>query len=203
MAAYSTKNAEASLAKIKKAFGKLSDAQVSGFRFLLSSPQIEGALITQVAYMLATVWHETAKTMQPIAEYGGEHYANSRYDPVLATTPARRQRARAMGNTQKGDGYKYRGRGYVQLTWKGNYARMGELLSVDLVNKPELAMQPDIALAIMIRGMRDGLFTGAKLSTFVNNERTNYTSARSVINGTDKAALIAGYAAKFAACLVP
>lgn len=195
------KEVEEVLARISKAFGPFRESQVSGTRFLLTSPIVQGALDSQLAYMLATTWHETAFTMQPIAEYGGPAYANARYDSVLGSTPARKARARQMGNTAKGDGYKYRGRGYVQLTWKINYIKFSELLGVDMVADPDLAMVPENAIRVMVYGMRDGLFTGAKLSTFVDGTKTNFTSARKVINGVDKATTIAQYATKFLKCI--
>jgi putative chitinase len=188
----------AMFAKLRRAFGPLTQEQASGIEFLVTNPAIDGALTSQLAYMLATTWHETAKTMQPISEYGGPSYANARYDPVLGSTAARRARAKAMGNRNKGDGYKYRGRGYVQLTWHINYAKFGKILGVDLVGNPDLALVPDNAVRIMVVGMRDGLFTGTKLSDYVNSAVTSYVGARRVINGADKASMIAKYAMLFA-----
>ena len=54
-----------------------------------------------------------------------------------------------MGNTSPGDGYKYIGRGYIQLTGKENYTKVGKLIGVDLVNNPELANDPEIAAKIV------------------------------------------------------
>ena len=50
-----------------------------------------------------------------------------------------------MGNTEDGDGYKYRGRGMIQLTGKANYEKYGKLLGIDLVKNPDLANDPAIA----------------------------------------------------------
>ena len=80
--------------------------------------------LKKIAYMLATAKHETGHTFEPITERGNRSYFN-KYDPVLANTPERRKRAIEMENTQQGDGFKYRGRGYVQLTWKKNYRKSG------------------------------------------------------------------------------
>ncbi len=63
--------------------------------------------------------------------------------------------------------------------------------------KPELACQPDIALYIAIHGFKTGAFTGKKLENYINTQSTDYVNARRVINGLDKADLIAGYAVKF------
>jgi hypothetical protein len=148
------------------------------------------------AYALATAYHETAHTMQPISEYGGPKYLTRMYDP-LGARPAL---AKANGNTTPGDGIKYAGRGYVQLTWKNNYKRAGDKLGVDLVTNPEKAIRPDIAARIMREGMVGGWFTGKALSHFLPGSLASleqYTAARRIINGKDKAGLIAGYAMQF------
>lgn len=54
------------------------------------------------------------------------------------------------GNNRPGDGYKYRGRGFIHLTGKANYARAGADLGLDLVNKPDLAARPDIAAKVAV-----------------------------------------------------
>ena len=54
-----------------------------------------------------------------------------------------------MGNNQKGDGYKYRGRGFIQITGKDAYEKIGKAIGVDLVNNPDLANSPDIAAKIV------------------------------------------------------
>ncbi|WP_429153956.1 hypothetical protein [Aeromonas media] len=159
------------------------------------------ANIYQLAYMLATARHETYHF--PSGEYFSEKpevgpisYFD-KYDPILADTPARRERARLNGNTVEGDGYKYRGRGCVHLTWKKNYQRAKDNIGIDFVSFPERAADFDYAVSIMIWGMRDGVFTGASLNDHINKSSVNYVSARKIINGSDAAALIASYAEKF------
>ena len=156
--------------------------------------------LKKIAYMLATAKHETGHTFEPITERGNRSYFN-KYDPVLANTPERRKRAIEMENTQQGDGFKYRGRGYVQLTWKKNYRKSGEYLKKDLVNNPELALDQKNATKIMIYGMETGMFTTKKISSYISEDSADYLNARRVINGMDKAASIAGYASKLEECL--
>ncbi|MEN9501550.1 MAG: hypothetical protein RI964_835 [Pseudomonadota bacterium] len=133
------------------------------------------------AYALATAYHETAATFESIEEHG-------------------KGRGRAYGKPENGK--VYYGRGFVQLTWLDNYATFARRLSIDLIKQPELALQADIAVQIMVLGMTKGLFTGVGLDDFSHTDGTlDYLHARKVINGMDKAALIAGYAEQFYAAL--
>lgn len=173
----------------------LDGDEVSGANAILDA--MDGLPKAWVAYALATAWHETAHTMQPIKEYGGPSYFTRMYD-IRGRRPSL---ARRMGNTTPGDGPKYCGRGYVQLTWKVNYAKAGDKLGVDMVNDPDLAMNPDIAAKVMRHGMREGWFTGKRFDSYLpaagKANRQQFVNARRIINGTDKAALIAGYALSF------
>ncbi|MSJ21939.1 hypothetical protein GKF31_26565, partial [Escherichia coli] len=123
------------------------------------------------------------------------------YDPVLAVTQALKKRAIANGNAQQGDGYKYRGRGCVHLTWKNNYQKAKDKFGVDYVNQPELAADFKHAVPIMIWGMEEGIFTGKKLSMYISNREMDYENARKIINGSDQKILIASYAKKFQSIL--
>lgn len=185
--------------KIRPLFnGRLTQSQVDGLNALMTA--INAARVTDprwVAYMLATAFHETAQTMQPIKEAGGQAYFNRRYD----ITGERPSLAKANGNIYPGDGAKFCGRGYVQLTWRINYERMSKIIDTDLVADPDKAMRPDIAADVMIIGMKQGLFTGRRLSDFFNERLTDWTGARRIINGTDRAELIAGYAKVFLSAL--
>jgi len=184
---------------VRAAHGPLTAEQEAGFAVLLDGFKADDLLGHRPipAYLLATAWHETCNIMQPIAEWGGLEYFD-RYDPVLADSEEYRSRARRMGNTRQGDGFKYRGRGYVQLTGKANYVKAGRLLGVDLVANPDMAMEPAIAYRILVTGMQDGWFTSRRLSDYLRPGRApDYVGARRVINGQDRAALIASYARQF------
>lgn len=178
----------------------LDQNEVDGCEAILSA--MAGLPLSHCAYALATAYHETAHTMQPIKEYGGPAYYKRMYDP-LGNRPGM---AKQNGNVHPGDGAKFCGRGYVQLTWRNNYRRMGEKLGQPLEDQPDLAMRPDIAAAIMRQGMVEGVFTGKSLAHFLPasgpaNEAA-FINARRIINGADKAKLIAGYALEFQAALV-
>lgn len=169
--------------QIRSLFGRMSQSQVEGLNSLLDA--VGGCLINEAAYMLATAYHETAHTMQPIEEYGkgrgrdyGKRLKMSR-KPYSDTLPI------------------YYGRGYVQLTWYENYDKAGRLLKLDLLRQPELALQADVAAKIMREGMFEGWFTGKKLGEYIGLRTAEYVSARRIINGMDKAQFIAGYAVVF------
>lgn len=161
---------------------------------------MDGCRVSWRAYALATAYHETAGTMQPIKEYGGAAYFRRLYDIQGNNPPL----ARRLGNLQPGDGIKFAGRGYVQLTGRANYAKASEKLGLDLLGEPDLAMRPDIAARVMRLGMVEGWFTGKKLVDYLPaniGEQRQFTDARRIINGTDRAAQIAAHAVKFQAAL--
>jgi len=162
--------------------GRFSQSQVDGINRLLEA--MGDMEDFYKAYLLATCYHETARTMQPITEYGGRSYFN-KYEGRSS-----------LGNNHTGDGYKYRGRGDVMITGRRNYTLFSKLLGIDLVNKPKLALDPKISARILIKGCTEGLFTGHKMSDF-----DNYRDMRKVVNGTDRAALIATYAEEFLTAL--
>lgn len=183
--------------------GKLTSGQVSGTSAILDEWERRGLTdLRWLAYMLATTKWETDHTMEPIVERGGAAYFKRMYDP----TGERPATARKNGNTTPGDGAKYRGRGYVQLTWKNNYAKLTKLLQaagidVDLVANPDLACRLDVAAFILFEGMIDGLFTGKKLANYFTVTTADWINARRIINGTDCASEIASIAKQFYADL--
>ncbi|OXB14610.1 CHAP domain-containing protein [Flavobacterium reichenbachii] len=156
----------------------------------------------QVAYILATAYTETFNTFEPVLESywvdkkTREEYCY-KYDPVLADTEKRRKTAIERGNTEKGDGVKYCGRGYVQLTWKNNYKKIKDKFGIDVVNYPDKALEPKLAAKIMIWGMDNGIFTGVGINRYINDSKTDYINARKVINGIDRKNEIANDARMF------
>ena len=139
-------------------------------RLIIQISRNKGVLRNQLAYILATAYHETAHTMKPVREYGGESYLRSKKY------------------------YPYVGMGYVQLTWDYNYKKAGDKLGVDFMKNPQLLLQPKYAAPILVIGMIEGWFTGKKLSNYITLQSSDFKNARRIINGLDKADLIAGYA---------
>jgi putative chitinase len=181
-----------------KALGpSLTTDEVTGCEAILSA--CAGFPASWAAYALATAVVETAGTMQPIKEYGGAGYFRRMYD-IEGERPAK---AKELGNLTAGDGARYCGRGYVQLTGKSNYAKAEAALGIPLVTDPDLALGADVAAKIMRRGMQEGWFTGKSLSSYLPAAADihQFTNARRIINGQDRAVEIAGYALEFQAAL--
>ena len=153
--------------------------------------------IRDVAYVLATIRWETGEGFQPVKEKRASREKNPRLWEI-------QNRYWSSG---------FFGRGYVQITWEDNYRRASERLAGTsftvssgaltmqddtLVNQPDLVLHPAIAYAITARGMREGWFSGKKLSDFIQDGKPpHYVNARKIINGLDHAQTIAGYASAF------
>lgn len=176
-----------------KEFGGLTQSQIDGLEQLLGFIELDPDVtdIRWAAYMLATGKWEGADTWQPIEE-GGKGAGH----PYGVAVQVKDKAGKAYSNT-------YYGRGYVQLTWKANYEKLGQALNLDdqLVIYPEKALDPGIAYQIMSYGMRNGSFTGKKLSDFIYGTHCDYKNARKIINGLDQWAVIKGYAEKLEAML--
>jgi putative chitinase len=168
------------------AFKAPTDSQKAGINALLDAVEADTEItdVRWLAYMLATVKHECADTWKAIEEYGKGK--DRKYGVPVTVKDA--------------DGKEYTnvyyGRGYVQLTWDYNYKSMGTSLKNRLLYEPSLALNPEVAYQIMSLGMRKGSFTGKKLGDYINAEKCDYVNARRIINGTDQADRIAGYATK-------
>lgn len=163
---------------VRELTGKLDQMQVDSINLILKHAAHWS--LSWAAYGLATAWHEAR--FRPIEEWGrgaGRPYA----------------RAGKYGQSQHG-------RGFVQLTWDRNYEWADRELGLggSLTRNFNRALEPDIAAQVLIKGMEQGAFTGKGLRDYLpgwSGTEAQFIQARRIVNGTDKAKLIAGYAEHF------
>ena len=164
----------------RRSLGRFTQSQINGFNAVLKATELLPK--SHRAYVLATAWHETAHTMQPIDEFG-------------------KGRGKAYGKPGRNNGQVPYGRGFVQLTWDDNYERMDRELGLNgaLIRNYELAKDPKVAADILVVGMVKGLFNGrGKGLEFylpcAEGTLAQFKEARRTVNVQDKAAYIADLA---------
>ncbi len=122
-------------------------------------PDLDGALRRQgmadvgdrIA-VLATVLTEVGPRLRPVNEYGGRHYFSRMYEGRSD-----------LGNVRRGDGARYHGRGYIQLTGRANYRKYGDEIGEPLEQKPGLALRPGVGAEVLVEYFRDrGLAAAAR-----------------------------------------
>ena len=153
--------------KLVKYDPKLSVTQKNNAKAILEGCVQYTTDLRALAYVLSTAIGES--NIQPIKEY--------RASPGTSLY--------TVQNRYWGSGYY--GRGYVQLTWDYNYKKFGDLLKIDLLRNPDLALKPDTAGKIICLGMAKGLFTGVGLSNYFSDSKADWYNARRIVNGVDKA----------------
>lgn len=158
---------------------KMNQSQVDGINCLLTEFDVQKVTDKRrQAYVLATVYHETAKKMQPVKEFGSQAYLMSKAY------------------------YPYYGRDLCQTTWKVNYEKVKKFTGIDVVTNPDLIGQQPLAAKVCVKFMTSGWYTTKKLSDYFNDTKEDWINARRIINGTDKAQDIANYAVIFYNALI-
>jgi len=112
--------------------------------YLVAQARAAGIRGAELSHFVAQAAHETGDWQHmveqpPQGARNPQRYFARKYDGK-----------RILGNTKPGDGYRFRGRGYIQLTGRDNYTRVGRALGIDLVNHPELAADPATAARIAV-----------------------------------------------------
>ncbi len=165
-------------------FKIMTDDQVKSIEAIFNECELQEVTDKrQIAYVLATPYHECFNPkfpetrITPIKEFGGDKYLKAKMY------------------------YPYFGRGFSGLTWLANYKREAKRLKIDLVNNPDLILEIPTAANSHVYCMKHGTYTGRKLSDYINGNKCDFINARRIINGTDRADLVKGYAEKFLAAL--
>lgn len=184
--------------------GSLSQSQVDGMENLLNvwEKYFRDGPLNELSYDMATAWWETGQTMQPITERGQKSYFN-KYEPNTRI-------GKVLGNTQPGDGYRFRGEGHVQNTGRRNASvatkRINQLfgLDIDLVKNPSQRGDPFVSAISLFLGNREGWWTGKDIDDYIDGKDESddedlreFMLARKVVNGTDKAEKIGRAALHF------
>lgn len=202
--------------------GAMTQTQVDGVGAILEEGDERRTPLPHLAYLLATPCIETGMRFEPIEESLNysvsalkSKFSRSRISAADADKYGRNSGRPAnqeaignliyggafgreqLGNTEPGDGYRFRGRGLCQLTGRRNYARASLLAGVDLIANPDRAKELRLSVVIMFDAMTNGWFTGKKLSDYLDQSPPDFVNARRTINGLDKAEQIAGFARKF------
>jgi putative chitinase len=172
---------QAFLTAYESELGKLKSSQKQGLEFLVGKINNDKPfdMLERVAYFLATIYWESGRTFQPVREKrAGTHQV----------------KVRALQDRYWHTGAY--GRGYVQITWPENYEKFGLKKREDY----DRALEPLTAYTIATIGMEQGEFAKDKLgrkhtlARYIKKDKIDYIGARRIINGTDKAEIIAGVA---------
>ena len=182
--------------------GMLKMRHVAGLTAILDRGGVAAGIDDRwLAYMLATAHHETGRTMQPVRET----FAKSDVRAIALLDSAfdngRLPSVSVPYWRRDAEGKSWLGRGLVQLTHRVNYEKMALATGIDLVSRPERAMEMDVAIDILFIGMRTGAFTGRRLGQYFSESKEDWNGARRIINGRDRAELVAGYGRRYLAAI--
>ncbi|MCJ7996081.1 hypothetical protein J5N58_16810 [Rhizobium cremeum] len=173
--------------------GRLTQGQIDGINAILDAWEYFKLTDRRwLANILAQVFHETGGRMLPVRET----FASSDKAAIANLEKAwKAGRLSSVKTPYWRDGWF--GRGPIQITHQRNYQKLGDRLGVDLVKIPSKALDPVIGARIAIVGMAEGLFSGRKLGDYFSHSVDDPVGARAIVNGTNKAKLIAGYHKNF------
>lgn len=178
---------------------KLMNLDLGDTRLLIDTCQQHGLLRNQAAYVLGTVWHESAHTMEPVKETVMPWH-NDKF-PSDQEVIRRLDNAMARGRLPQVSRPYWRagdfGRGHVQLTHDRNYQNAEQRTGIAFGSNHDLMLDSENSALVTVRGMKEGWFTGKKLADYITLQRSDFRNARRIINGLDRAADIAHTAREY------
>jgi predicted chitinase len=182
--------------------GVLKKHQVTGLTAILDRGGVAAGIDDRwLAYMLATVHHETGRTMQPVRETFAKSDARAIALLDSAFDNGRLPSVSVPYWRRDAEGRSWLGRGLVLLTHRVNYEKMALATGIDLVSRPERAMEIAVAVDILFIGMQTGAFAGRRLGQYFSARKEDWTGARRIINGRDRAERVAGYGRQYLAAI--
>ncbi len=178
--------------------GQLSVEQVKGMDDLLGAIQAYPVVdLRHAAYILGGVYHEVGKRMVPVREGFASTDAGAR----AAVKSLFDRKIISRNYALPVNGVSYYGRGRIQNTHLANYEKLQRRFGKPFVTQPDLLLDSKVDAEVTVAGHMEGIWTGKKLSDYISSTKADYVNARRIVNGTDRAAMIAGYAEKFEAAL--
>lgn len=184
----------------------LKQSAVDGHESILRACVRQGVTDARfVANILAQVHHETGGVMLPVTENltysrasrlrqvwpkrfpteaSAVPYVNNPKALALFVYGGRADLGNRPGTT---DGWDFRGHGQIQITGRGLFLRLGELLGIDLAGNPDLALALDTSADIAVIGMVRGVFTGRALGDYFSASRNDPAGARAIVNADVRA----------------
>lgn len=181
--------------------GKLTQGQVDGLSGIVAAfDQVGNGDRDALAYILATVYHETGKRMERVRE----GFAKSNAGAIQAVANLAKKRGPNSAPAKYGKpagpyGHVYYGRGYPQLTWLENYQAASDVAGVDLVKDPDAMLDPVISARVLVWGILSGKWNAQGKGFAFYEGADGFLSdaeaveARRTVNGTDQSVKIAGY----------
>lgn len=184
---------------VRKPLGGLTTPSVQGLELFLTEGERRQEPLQRLAYVLATVWWETSKTMQPVRE---AYWIGNGNEAIAEAWRKKHLRY-----------YPFYGRSYPQFTWGANYKKASDTWNtkfrgdgplVDFVKTPDAIMDPTYGVPLTFDAMEQGWFTGKDLADYIDTvdesdaeDLREFVRARAIVNGKDRASDIGNLALTF------
>ena len=196
---------------VPKGSVRITEKMKAGIGLLLDSweRQQDGEK-RRLAFILATARRESQNTFAPLREAPGCGNDEECRERAIGALLARR--GQKAGKPPKpnyavadANGHRYYGRGFIQLTFKKNYAAAGEKLGLDLVSDPDRVMEPAIVADILVRAILEGWYGSRRpLLFYIGGSTEDWINARNNVNpGSPNKPVTAAYAKDLVDCLRP